>query len=75
MDLSNRMCRLQQEVNELSTCQHQITSFLGGTFAKVVQESLEDLQNRLTESERTVAHVNQERKNDRSQMERTMAFL
>ena len=38
-------------------------------------ETLGDLQKRLAESERTVAFLNQERKNDKTQTERTVASL
>ena len=79
MDLPNHLFRLQQDVNQLGVQQQQIVTFLGGNFAKVVQysllQTLGDLQNRLAESEHAVALLKQERKNDRTQMERTMVSL
>ena len=79
MYLPHQLYRLQRDVNQLNVHQHQTTAFLGGKLTKKVQESLlqlfEDLQNRLAESENAVALVNQERRNDRDQMERTVASL
>ena len=77
MDLSHRPCRLQQDANQLSVRRHQITSSLGGDLSKVRQTSLlqtlEDLQIRFTQLEKTASRVNQQRKNDWNQTERTMA--
>ena len=39
MDISHKLCRLQQDVNQLSVQKHQTTAFMGGKFTKTVQES------------------------------------
>ena len=66
MNLPHQLFLLRQDVNQLIVQHQQIVTFLGGNFTKVVQESLlqtlGDLQNRLTESECTVALLKQERK-------------